>query len=270
MTEKDLNRGSSANRQPNLTPGMTQSGSTTEPLTNKVGATVSNATEQVGEKVGQLTDQAKQTVTSQVSSQKQKASEALTSVAGALRQTGDQLSNNDQGAIGQYATKAADQVERLSGFLRDNDVNDIIHEAEQFARRQPAAFLGGAFALGLLAARFLKSSSQASQANRGMTYNRPGFNRYGPSRYPTAPVYRQNSPMSGRGYGPNYNPSNTPQPRQTMNTGSQMNTGGQMNTGNQTGINSYSGLNTNAQDTTSQSSNLGTKPFGTSGDREDR
>jgi hypothetical protein len=40
-----------------------------------------------------------------------------------------------------------------------------VSEAEDFARRQPALFLGGAFALGLLGARFLKSSGQ--QASQG-------------------------------------------------------------------------------------------------------
>ena len=34
-----------------------------------------------------------------------------------------------------------------------------MHDAQRLARRQPALFVGGAFALGLLGARFLKSSS---------------------------------------------------------------------------------------------------------------
>ena len=35
----------------------------------------------------------------------------------------------------------------------------MVTQVEQYARRQPAIFLGGAFALGLLGARFLKSSN---------------------------------------------------------------------------------------------------------------
>ena len=38
---------------------------------------------------------------------------------------------------------------------------------EHFARRQPVLFVGGAFTLGLLAARFLKSSGQRSSSRQG-------------------------------------------------------------------------------------------------------
>jgi hypothetical protein len=201
MTEKEFaNQGPANAGQPAGAPRSTRELNTAEPIKDQLGDTVSNVTQQATEKVGQLADQAKQTVTEQVATQKDKASEALTSVAQALRQTGDQLRSNDQGAIGQYAGQAADQIERLSGFLRDRDVNDILYEAEQFARRQPAVFLGGAFVLGLLGARFLKSSQQNAQS----------ANRY---PYPAPRSYQPTRPMQGRSYGPNYNPANRQQPR---------------------------------------------------------
>lgn len=249
MTERDfVNRGlADPNRQPNQSPGMTSKDSTAEPITEKLGQTVSSVKEQAGEKVEQLADQARQTVTSQVSAQKQKASDALSSVAHALRETSTQMRSTDQAAIGEYATKAADQVERLSGFLRDRDVGDILHETEQFARRQPAVFLGGAFVLGLLGARFLKSSSQPSQPT---SYGSAPYNR---NRYPTAPVYQPNRPTMERGYGPNSNPLNVPP---TSNTGSQFRT------------NPASGGNPGSPPR--QSTGMGSQPFGSAGDQEDR
>jgi hypothetical protein len=51
-------------------------------------------------------------------------------------------------------------VERLSGYLRSNSVSDMVSGVEEFARRQPAIFIGSACMLGLLAARFLKSSAR--------------------------------------------------------------------------------------------------------------
>ncbi len=261
MTERDfVNRGSAGtNRQPNLSPGMTPSGSATEPISEQLGQAVSNVKEQAGEKVEQLTDQARQTVTAQVATQKQKASEALSAVAHALRETSTQMRSTDQAAIGEYTTKAADQVERLSGFLRDRDVSDILHEAEQFARRQPAAFLGGAFVLGLLGARFLKSSRPATQGYSPQDYNRPPYNR---DRYPSAPVYQQNRPLTGGTDGPNYNPANVQQPRSSMNSG------GQFNPSDQRGMNPASA--TNLRSGTRQSAGLGSQPFGSAGDQEDR
>jgi hypothetical protein len=62
--------------------------------------------------------------------------------------------------MAEYAEKASDQVERFSGYLRETDVDEIIDEVRGVARRRPALFLGGAAALGFLATRFLKSSSQ--------------------------------------------------------------------------------------------------------------
>jgi hypothetical protein len=46
----------------------------------------------------------------------------------------------------------------LSATLRDRDVRELVQDAQQFARRQPAIFVGAAFAAGVLAARFMKSS----------------------------------------------------------------------------------------------------------------
>jgi hypothetical protein len=67
--------------------------------------------------------------------------------------------------VAQVAEQAAERVERVSGYLREKDIDQLVREAEDFARRQPALFLGGAFALGVLGARFLKSSGK--QANQG-------------------------------------------------------------------------------------------------------
>ena len=82
-------------------------------------------------------------------------------MASALRETGEKLGegHGDKGsALPTYANQAADQVERLSSYVRSRTIGDLISDVEGFARREPAIFLGGSFALGLLAARFLKSS----------------------------------------------------------------------------------------------------------------
>jgi hypothetical protein len=129
----------------------------------------SQAMDQAQHKAGQLADQAKQQATSQLASQKQRATDSLGGVAQALRQTGQQLRQQDQGMIARYADQAAGQIERFSGFLRGKDMNQLIDETEQFARREPTLFLGGAFVLGVLGARFLKSSGEQSQSSGGST-----------------------------------------------------------------------------------------------------
>jgi glucan phosphorylase len=88
----------------------------------------------------------------------------LDSVANAFRSSGQQLRTQQQGAaVANYVERAADEVNQLSHYLSNHSVDEMLADAEDFARRQPQLFLGGAFALGVLAARFFKSSSQPPQ-----------------------------------------------------------------------------------------------------------
>ncbi len=63
------------------------------------------------------------------------------------------------GTTAKYSESVASQVEQFSRYLEKKDLRDVANDVERFARRNPAVFLGGAFALGLLAARFLKSAN---------------------------------------------------------------------------------------------------------------
>ncbi|MBV9471148.1 MAG: hypothetical protein JO316_07935 [Abitibacteriaceae bacterium] len=144
-------------------------GQVADQVKDKVGPMVSQAQQKTGEIAGQVQQQA----TSRIEQQKQHAAEGLGSVAESLRQTGQQLRDNDQSVVTQYMAQygeaAANQVEQVSNYLRERDVNQIVHEVEDFARREPALFIGGAFLLGLLGARFLKTSSPASTSSGSST-----------------------------------------------------------------------------------------------------
>lgn len=106
-----------------------------------------------------LMDRVRDGATSQLTTQKGRVTDSLTSLAQAVRQSTESLRSNQQPGVAQYVEKAASQLEHLSNRLRDRDVKDLVQDARQFARRQPAIFVGAAFAAGLLAARFMKSSS---------------------------------------------------------------------------------------------------------------
>lgn len=126
----------------------------------KAQETAQDVVQQTQDKAGQVVDQAKEQATNQLASQKDRAADSLGSVAGALRQTGHHLRQNDQHGIAQYADRAAERVEQFTDQLRGKDVQTIVRDVERYARQQPALFLGGAFVLGLLGARFLKSTAQ--------------------------------------------------------------------------------------------------------------
>lgn len=105
-------------------------------------------------------NQARDHVQTLVGQQKDQAADRLQSLAGALREAGRKLNEGEQaGDFGQYADRAAQQVEKLSTYLRDSDLSRFVRDTEAFARRRPEVFLGGTLIAGLMLARFLKASS---------------------------------------------------------------------------------------------------------------
>src|SRR5215218_9095822 len=113
-----------------------------------------------------MAEQARDHVQELVGRQKDQAANRLGGLAGALREAAHKLHEGDQGGdFGRYADRAAQQVDRLSGYLRDNDLRGFVRDTESFARRRPDLFLGGTFIAGLMLARFLKSS--APETGRG-------------------------------------------------------------------------------------------------------
>jgi hypothetical protein len=120
-----------------------------------------------------LVDRMKERASAQITSQMNRATEGLGSVASAVKGATQQLRNNNQETAARIVEKTAEQVERFSTRLREKDLGELVRDAERLARRQPAMFIGGAIALGIVAARFLKSSTErnrdswATEAGRG-------------------------------------------------------------------------------------------------------
>lgn len=120
-----------------------------------------DAAEQLRQKASGIAETVQQQAASRLDRQKEHAVEELTRVAGTVRQMGDQLKQPEHGAVVQYTAQygdmAADHLQNLSAYLRAHDVKQLVHEVESFARREPVLFTSGAFLLGLMGARFLKS-----------------------------------------------------------------------------------------------------------------
>lgn len=119
--------------------------------------TVDQAKAKAQQLVSDATQRTTEEVQSRLESQKQRAAESLSSFAQSLRSSSQQMEGQPL-EIGGYVQRAADQVDDLAYFLRERDVSEIVDRVEDFARRQPGLFLGTAFGLGVLGARFLKSS----------------------------------------------------------------------------------------------------------------
>ncbi len=92
---------------------------------------------------------------------KARMAERVQRLGSALRSAGDNLKQQDDDVVARYAEKVSGRIERAAEYLRRSDPQQVLHDVEGFARREPAVFLGGAFLVGLAAARFLKSSRQS-------------------------------------------------------------------------------------------------------------
>lgn len=102
---------------------------------------------------------AKARVREAAEAQRERAANAVGGVAGALHRAASDL-NAENETMGRYTDMAAERLDEVAAYLRTTDWNSVIAGAENFARRQPAWFIGGALAAGFLIARAVKNSGQ--------------------------------------------------------------------------------------------------------------
>lgn len=119
-----------------------------------------------------LASKAQSTAQDRIERSRQDAATTLSTVASTLLNSGSQLRDGDQPMAGEYVERAARQIERVADYVQRADVREMMNEVEDFARRRPAVFIGSAFAVGLLAARFLKSSREGEERSRDRASDR--------------------------------------------------------------------------------------------------
>jgi hypothetical protein len=133
-------------------------GTTSGPGFERSGAVPGSTRPDAGQPAAGILNQVRQKAASQLNEQKARATDSLGSVADAVRQSTRRLRDQQFDTVAQVVERAADHIERLSVHLRERDLTELVAEARQFARQQPAMFIGSSFAAGLLAARFIKAS----------------------------------------------------------------------------------------------------------------
>jgi hypothetical protein len=117
----------------------------------------------------------KQSATKQLAAQKDRAADGVGSVTQALRQSTQHLRDEKHDTIARYVEQAADQIDSWCNRVREKDVTEVLDDIQGLARRQPAVFIGSAFAIGLLGARFLKSSTDNASNGRERQMSRSQY-----------------------------------------------------------------------------------------------
>lgn len=164
-----------------------QNGKSNNELADKVSSVLQGDTKaakdiynQAKDSAGKAYGIATEKAASKIDEQKTYIAQGLSGVADTIRQLGDNLDNTEQSggfaeATANYTNTVADKVEQISGYIEKKDLREVMSDVEEFAHRQPLLFLGGAFALGVLAARFLKSSSSNQTLTRRPRNTRKGL-----------------------------------------------------------------------------------------------
>ncbi|HUH11726.1 MAG TPA: hypothetical protein VMK65_01395 [Longimicrobiales bacterium] len=117
------------------------------------------------EKTQELMHRAEAKARSRADEEKDRVAGGIRTVADALRRGGEELPE-DQRGYGRFVDNVANRVDGVSHYLETHDVDDLTREVNRFARDHTPAFLSGAFALGLMGARFLKSSGDEARRER--------------------------------------------------------------------------------------------------------
>lgn len=187
--------------------------------------------------------QAKRQSMQMLEKQKSNAAEHLAGFQHAIESASDRLRDEENSNLAEYADVAAAKLQQLRTYLDSRELQDLLHDAEDFARKRPEVVFGGLAIAGLAVARFLKASSRNRRVAMYGEYNSPDYRpgvgaNYsgGYSGLNTATDYssgasRYDSPTGGADYRPLQDnlsgSSNVGSPRPTTPGGSRPQYGGQ-------------------------------------------
>jgi hypothetical protein len=132
-----------------------------QPYTGGTRAQVRDVKDKVVDQARSSLRQARDSAASSLNDSRKQAADTITTIASAVRGTGDRLRTDNQTSVADLTDSLADHVERLSSYLRERDLRAVRDDLQAFARRQPAVAVGVALAIGVLGARFIKSSRRS-------------------------------------------------------------------------------------------------------------
>jgi ElaB/YqjD/DUF883 family membrane-anchored ribosome-binding protein len=131
--------------------------------------------EQATQQAQQVAGQAKGRARTEIDNRSTQLGQQISQQASDLRSVSDQLRSQGKEGPAKVADQVAERAERAGGWLTQADGEQILHEVEDFGRRNPWAVMAGGAAVGFLASRFLKASSQDRYQRRGMYTTGPTY-----------------------------------------------------------------------------------------------
>lgn len=155
---------------------------TASQVISQVKLSAGQAIDQSKQSASQAVETAKQQVMQQLTTQKGRAADAIGNFKAPISEISQTFTNHGQPQLSSLSDSLAGQIGQVSDYLRASDFDVITRDAQAFAKQNPALVIGGAFVLGILAARFFKSSAaSAVQTDPLLPLVQPQYARTGPT-----------------------------------------------------------------------------------------
>jgi hypothetical protein len=142
---------------------MTNTASETgrEGLVGEATSQVEDAAASAQQKAVELKQQGRSKLGETLDQRTTQVGEQARQMAQTLRRTGEQLREQGDGKqVAGVTEGAAERIEQLGGYLERASGDELLRDAEDFARRRPWMVAGFGLVVGLAASRFLKASSE--------------------------------------------------------------------------------------------------------------
>lgn len=145
------------------------------------GAPDDNA-RRVKDSVRSVVDQTREAANRKLDEGKHRVCDTMNSSASTLRRAADDVTQDNRW-LGAALRKSAEGLESAARSIEGADLGSVVGDLNNFARRQPAVFLGASLALGFLLARLGKTAieqgggrspqPQSGDGNYDFTYPTP-------------------------------------------------------------------------------------------------
>ena len=127
-------------------------------MTDGVSRMAKDNAAQLGDAARDLASNAKDRVEEAVTQRKSLGADYIGSLAQATGQAAHAF-DNELPQAAHYIRQASEHIQGVADTVRQRDVRELVGEVQDFARKQPTLFFGGAVVLGFAALRFLKSTA---------------------------------------------------------------------------------------------------------------
>lgn len=143
------------------------------------GSPGTGALNDLQDKAAELAREARIKGQAELDQYRQTALSQVETLANSARAAANTLQTNDSLGLSRYVAEVADNIQLFAGKLRGKSLDELLHDAAELARNNPALFLAGSLAVGFGLTRFVKASSgpepESAQDRLDETANEPDW-----------------------------------------------------------------------------------------------